>query len=157
MFAFGDSPETVQVVSPKVALPLFNEVADLEKSHQTSANFDPIYKMAKEHIFKDNTKAPIDKGRRQDALAKVKILGDSYPQAKDFCLDLIKVIKDLDGLPNGVLKEIVELKIDKSDIDKSFQELKELVPQKYLENILKTAERANDTSKLIVLSEELIA
>jgi hypothetical protein len=157
MFAFGDSPETVQVVSPKVALPLFNEVADLEKSHQTSANFDPIYKMAKEHIFKDNTKVPIDKGRRQDALAKVKILGDSYPQAKDFCLDLIKVIKDLDGLPNGVLKEIVELKIDKSDIDKSFQELKELVPQKYLENILKTAERANDTSKLIVLSEELIA
>ncbi|MBP6856578.1 MAG: helicase [Candidatus Pacebacteria bacterium] len=157
MFAFGDSPETVQIVSPKVALPLFNEVADLEKSHQTSANFDPIYKMAKEHIFKDNTKAPIDKGRRQDALAKVKILGDSYPQAKDFCLDLIKVIKDLDGLPNGVLKEIVELKIDKSDIDKSFQELKELVPQKYLENILKTAERANDTSKLIVLSEELIA
>lgn len=156
MFAFGDSPETVQIVSPKVALPLFNEVADLEKPHPTSANFDPIYKMAKEHIFKDNTKAPIDKGRRQDALAKVKILGDTYPQAKDFCLDLIKVIKDLDGLPNGVLKEIVELKIDKTDIDKSFQELKELVPQKYLENILKTAERANDTSKLIVLSEELI-
>lgn len=156
MFAFGDSPETVQIVSPKVALPLFNKVADLEKSHPTSINFEPIYKIAKEHIFKDNTKAPVDKGRRQDALIKVKILGDSYSQAKDFCLDLVKVIKDLDGLPNGVLKEIVELKIDKLDLDKSFHDLKELVPQKYLENILKTAERANDTSKLIVLSEELI-
>ena len=156
IFAFGESPETVRIVSPQVALPLFNEVADLEKSLPTSVSFEPIYKMAKEHIFKDNTKAPVDKGRRQDALAKVKILGDSYSQAKDFCIDLIKVIKDLDGLPNGVLKEIVELKIDKSDFSKAYQELKELVPHKYLESIFKTAERANDTGKLIVLSEELI-
>jgi len=156
IFAFGETPETVQIVSPQIALPLFNEVADLEKSLPTSVNFEPIYKMAKEHIFKDNTKAPVDKGRRQDALAKVKILGDSYSQAKDFCIDLIKVIKDLDGLPNGVLKEIVELKIGKTDFSKAYEELKELVPHKYLESIFKTAERANDTGKLIVLSEELI-
>lgn len=156
IFAFGESPETVQIVSPQFALPLFNEVADLEKSLPTSVNFEPIYKMAKEHIFKDNTKAPVDRGRRQDALAKVKILGDNYSQAKDFCIDLIRVIKDLDGLPNGVLKEIVELKINKNDFNKAYQELKELVPHKYLESIFKTAERANDTGKLIVLSEELI-
>jgi len=156
IFAFGETPETVQIVSPQTALPLFNEVADLEKSLPTSINFEPIYKMAKEHIFKDNTKAPVDSGRRQDALGKVKILGENYPQAKDFCLDLVRVIKDLDGLPNGVLKEIAELKIDKSDFTKAHQELKDLVPHKYLESILKTAERANDTGKLIVLSEELI-
>jgi len=156
IFAFGENPETVQIVSPQVALPLFNEVADLEKSLPTSINFEPIYKMAKEHIFKDNTKAPVDTGRRQDALAKVKILGENYPQAKDFCIDLIKVIKDLDGLPNGVLKEIIEIRIDKTDFSKAYQELKELVPHKYLESIFKTAERANDTGKLIVLSEELI-
>jgi superfamily II DNA or RNA helicase/HKD family nuclease len=157
IFAFGETPETVQIVSPQVALPLFNEVVDLEKSLTTSVNFEPIYKMAKEHIFKDNTKVPINAGRRQDALSKVKILGDNYPQAKDFCLDLVRVIKDLDGLPNGVLKEIAELKIDKIDFNKAHQELKELVPHKYLESIFKTAERANDSGKLIVLSEELIA
>jgi len=157
IFAFGESPETVQIVSPQVALPLFNEIADLENSLPTSINFEPIYKMAKEHIFKDNTKAPVDSGRRQNALAKVKILGDSYLQAKDFCIDLIRVIKDLDGLPNGVLKEIVELKIDKTDFNRAYQKLKELVPHKYLESIFETAERANDTGKLIVLSEELIA
>ena len=66
------------------------------------------------------------------------------------------MIKDLDGLPNGVLKEIVDLKIDKTDFNKAYQGLKELVPHKYLESIFKTAERANDTGKLIVLSEELI-
>lgn len=156
IFAFGESPETVQIVSPQVALPLFNEVADLENSLPTSLNFEPIYKMAKEHIFKDNTKAPVDTGRRQDALAKVKILGDNYNQAKDFCIDLIRVIKDLDGLPNGVLKEIVGLKIDKTDLSSAYLELKELVPHKYLESLFRTAERANDNGKLIVLSEELI-
>jgi hypothetical protein len=70
---------------------------------------------------------------------------------------VIKVIKDLDGLPNGVLKEIAELKIDKTDFAKAHEELKKLVPNRYLERIFKTAERANDTGKLIVLSEELIA
>lgn len=156
VFAFGETPETVQIVSPQVALPLFNEIMDNEKSLETSLNFDPIYKIVKEHIFKDNTKAPVDTGRKQDAMGKVKILGDNYPQAKDLCIDLIKVIKDLDGLPTGVLKEIADLRIDKTDFEKSYKQLKELVPNRYLENIFKTAERANDTGKLIVLSEELI-
>jgi superfamily II DNA or RNA helicase len=155
IFAFGETSESVQIVSPQVALPLFNEVADLEKPFSTSVNFDPIYKIVKEHIFKDNTKVPVDSGRRQDALAKVKIIGDIYPQAKDFSMDLVRVIKDLDGLPNGVLKDITEIKIDKTDLGKAYHELKELVPHKYLESIFKTAERANDTGKLIVLSEEL--
>jgi hypothetical protein len=156
VFAFGETPETVQIVSPQVALPLFNEIVDNEKSLETSLNFDPIYKIVKEHIFKDNTKAPVDTGRKQDAMGKVKILGDNYPQAKDLCIDLIKVIKDLDGLPTGVLKEIADLRIDKNDFEKSYKNLKELIPNRYLENIFKTAERANDNGKLIVLSEELI-
>jgi hypothetical protein len=113
--------------------------------------------MAKDHIFKDNTKAPVDTGRKQDALNKIKLFSEIYPQAKDLCLDVIRAVKDLDGLPNGVLKEMVDLKIDKSDPDNTFQELRKLVPHKYLESIFKTADRANDDGQLIVLSEELIA
>lgn len=155
VFAFGESPETVQIVSPQIALPLFDDTSDSEKSLQTSINFEPIYKIAKEHIFKENTKPPVDTRRKQDALNKMKILADNYLQAKDLCLDVIKIIKDLDGLPNGVLKEIAEIKIDKKDFDKALQSLRELVPGKYIESIFKTADRANDSGKLIVLSEEL--
>jgi superfamily II DNA or RNA helicase len=157
VFAFGKTPETVQIVSPQVALPLFNQVIDSEESLQTTVNFDPIYKMAKEHIFKDNTKASVDGGRKQDALNRIKLLSELYPQAKDLCLDIIRAIKDLDALPNGVLKEIVELRIDKANPEKAYLELKELIPSKYLESIFETADRANDDGKLIVLSEELIA
>ena len=157
IFAFGESPEKVSIVSPQVALPMFNEVADFEQSIQTSVNFDPIYKMAKEHIFKDNTKATVDGGRKQDALNRIKLLSEIYPQAKDLCIDVIRAIKDLDALPNGVLKEIVELRIDKTNPDKAFQELRILIPHKYIDSIFKTADRANDDGQLIVLSEELIA
>ncbi len=157
VFAFGETPETVEIVSPQIALPMFNQVADSEQSLKTSINFDPIYKMAKEHIFKDNTKASVDGGRKQDALNRVKFLSEIYPQAKDLCIDVIKAIKDLDALPTGVLKEIVELRIDKGDPDKAFQELRKLIPHKYIDSIFRTAERANDEGQLIVLSEELIA
>ena len=157
IFAFGETPETVQIVSPQIALPMFNGVADSEKSLETSMNFDPIYKMTKEHIFKDNTKATVDGGRKQDALNRIKLLGDIYPQAKDLCIDIIRAIKDLDALPNGVLKEIVELKIDKENPDGALQGLKVLIPHKYIESIFKTADRANDDGQLIVLSEELIS
>ncbi|MEI7463069.1 MAG: helicase-related protein [Candidatus Taylorbacteria bacterium] len=157
VFAFGETPETVEIVSPETALPMFDDTNDSEKALQTSLNFEPIYKIAKEHIFKENTKPPIDTGRKQDALNKMKFLSENYAQAKDLCIDVIRVIKDLDALPNGVLKEIAELKIDKANFVPAHETLKELVPHRYLESIFKTAERANDTGKLIVLSEELIA
>ncbi len=155
VFAFGKTPEEVQIVSPEVALPLFNDITPDEKAFETTANFEPIYKIAKEHIFKDNTKPPISGRRKQDALNKLKFIGDNHAPAKDLCTDIVRTIKDLDGLPNGVLKEIGDLRIDKEDLSKALSTLKELVPQKYLSSIFETADRANDTGKLIVLSEEL--
>jgi len=156
VFAYGKTPETVKIVSPEVALPLFDKVIDSEKSLETTVNFEPIYKIAKEHIFKDNTKPPIKSKRKLDALEKIKFLADNYSVAKDLCLDLIKIIKDLDGLPNGVLKQIVRLNIG-SDKEGSYQQLKRIAPRKYIDDIFETAERGNNTGQLIVLSEELIA
>ena len=157
VFAFGKTPETVQIVAPEIALPLFNDITDGEQAFETTANFEPIYKIAKEHIFKDNTKPPITGRRKQDALKSLKFLSENHSPAKDFCADIIKTIKDLDGLPYGVLKEIADLRMDNDNLGKALIALKELVPQKYLASIFETAERATDTGKLIVLSEELIA
>ncbi|MFZ1074963.1 MAG: helicase-related protein [Minisyncoccia bacterium] len=157
VFAFGKTPETVQIVAPEIALPLFNDITEGEKALETTVNFEPIYKIAKEHIFKDNTKPPITGRRKQDALKNLKFLSENHSPAKDLCDDIIKTIKDLDGLPYGVLKEIGDLRMEKDNLGKAFIALKELVPQKYLESIFETADRANDAGKLIVLSEELIA
>ena len=79
-----------------------------------------------------------------------------YQPAKDLCLDAIKTIKDLDALPNGTLKEIAELRLDTTDPAKSYNNLKEMLPPKYIEDIFTTAKRAEETTRLIVLSEELV-
>ena len=155
VFAFGSNPENVEIVSPKIALPLF-EISDSEKATATTLSFEPIYRITKEHIFKDNTKASVDSGRKQDALNKLKFFSELYSQSRDLCLDVIRAIKDLDALPNGILKDIVDLKINKSEPEVAYQKLKVMLPSKYLQDIFSTADRANDTGKFIVLSEELI-
>jgi len=156
VFAFGDAVESVAVISPEIALPLFEASAD-DKSSETTTSFEPIYQIAKEHIFKNNTRASVVGGRKQDALGKLQILSEIHEPAKDLCLDAVKAIKDLDALPNGILKEIAEFHLDKANPSQSYNALKEMLPAKYLENIFTTAKRAEETARLVVLSEELIS
>ena len=154
IFAYGNTVEDVAVISPEVALPLFEADED-DKASETTTSFEPIYQVAKEHIFKSNTRASVTGGRKQDALGKLKLLSEMYQPAKDLCLDAVKTIKDLDALPNGILKDIAELHLDKANLAKSYNILKEMLPPKYLEDIFTTAKRAEETARLIVLSEEL--
>lgn len=155
VFAFGKTPESVALVSPEEALPLFDDITEGEKAHETTANFEPIYTIAKQHIFKDNTKAPITGRRKQDAIGKLKVLAEKYQTAKEMCDDIIKLIAEFDALPNGTLREIADMKME-ADLGKTYERLKELVPPDYLRSIFDTAERANEKGRLIVLSEELI-
>ena len=154
VFAYGNTVEDVAVISPEVALPLF-EADEADIASETTTSFEPIYQVAKDHIFKSNTRASVTGGRKQDALGKLKLLSEMYQPAKDLCLDAVKTIKDLDALPNGILKDIAELHLDKANLAKSYNVLKEMLPPKYLEDIFTTAKRAEETARLIVLSEEL--
>lgn len=155
VFAYGENSESVSIVSPEIALPMFN-AEETDIASPTSGNFDLIYQVAKKHIFKENTRASVVGGRKHDALNKLQILSEKYSPAKDLCKDAIKIIKDLDALPNGKLKDIAEMHIDLSLPEKSYSELKEMLPSKYIEDIFVTAKRAEETGRLIVLSEELI-
>lgn len=156
VFAYGDTAESVQIVSPETALPLF--VADeAEVAMETTANFEPVYQAAKQHIFKENTRPSVDGGRKHDALNKLKLLSELHAPAKDLCLDAIRAIKDLDALPNGILKDIGEMKLDKASPDATYAELKDMLPSKYLHDLFATADRAKESGQLMVLSEEFIA
>lgn len=155
VFAYGNTPETVSIVSPEIALPMFYADED-DKALETTTSFDPIYQVTKEHIFKDNTKPSVVGGRKHDALNKLQILAEKYAPSKDLCKDIIKIIKDLDGLPDGILKIITEMYLDKAKPEIMYTELKKILPAKYIEDIFATAKRAEEISRLIVLSEELI-
>jgi superfamily II DNA or RNA helicase len=155
VFAYGDTVDTVTLVSPETALPLFfAEESDL--ALPTTTNFEPIYQVAKQHIFKDNTRPPVVGGRKHAALGKLQLLSDLYKPAQDLCKDTIKIIKDLDALPEGLIKNISEIFLDKKNIINAYNELKEMLPSKYVEDIFITAKRADESGRLVVLSEELI-
>lgn len=156
VFAYGRTPEEVTIVAPEIALPLFNDVGESESAYETTVNFEPIYRIAKEHIFKDNTKPPVTGRRKQDAINKLKYLSENHAPARDLCTDVIKLVAELDALPNGVLREIADLRVEKEDLGKTYAALQDLVPTHYLRNIFDTAEKANEKGRLIVLSEEFI-
>ncbi|MCK5416315.1 helicase [Candidatus Parcubacteria bacterium] len=155
IFAKGESEIDINFVSPEEALNLFEAQSD-EKSIDTTADFDLIYQKVKDQIFKDNTHPTIrPRSRRHDASARLEILADKLPSAKDWCNDVIKIIKDFDALPNGLLKTLssVDMKKEPKDV---FTEYKKLIPDNYITNIFKMAEKAKSDDELIVLSEQLL-
>ena len=156
MFAYGGSTDSVEVVSPETGLRFFDEVAKGEEALKTTVNFNPVYAKAKEHIFRDNTSHSVKGGRKKKALKKLQKLSEEYPPAKSFCADARKIIQDLDAVPNGVLKEIVSLVVTREPekVLKKLQE--EILPLKYMKDIIDTSERAIGNGKLVVLSEELL-
>ena len=75
------------------------------------------------------------------------------PIDKEFIKEVREIIKDLDALPDGVLKDIANLN---SNPDKAMEELEELIPEQYIEDIRTTADRASGQEEILVLTEEFI-
>ncbi|MCK5319811.1 helicase [Candidatus Parcubacteria bacterium] len=155
IFAKGENEINIDFISPEEALNLF-EAKNNEKPANTTANFDAVYQRIKNHIFKNNTHPVIQpRSRRHDASVRLEILADKLPVAKDWCMDVIQIIKDFDALPNGLLKNLssIDMKKDPKDI---FSEYRKLIPDNYITGIFKMAEKAKSDDELIVLSEQLL-
>ena len=154
IFAFGKDNEHVEYVSPEEALLLFR-AEEGEKSFETNINFDPMYQKVKTHLFKENTK-PTIKWRRQEAEARLDILSELYFPAKDYCDDIRKIIYELDALPEWVLKELSMLKINKISPEETFEAVKELVPQEYIEKIFSKWANNTQNEQFILLTEQFL-
>ena len=154
VFAFGKDDENIEYISPEDALSLFRGI-DGEKPLETNANFDPIYQKVKAHLFRENTRASI-KGRRQEAEARLDILSELYVPSKDYCDDIRKIIYELDALPEGVLKELAMLKINKISPEETFEAVKELVPQDYIEKIFSKWANNSQNEQFILLTEQFL-
>ena len=68
-------------------------------------------------------------------------------------VDLIQVIKEFDDINEGSLKDIINLDLD--DLKVTFQEVKKIVPEKLIINILNKVQRAQEDTEMLLLLEEL--
>lgn len=150
IFKFGADELNIQNLTLQEALSLFEANKD-EKSKEVSKSFEPIYQNILKNLFKRRTQPPSDKGKA-DAIYKIKLLQGNYPPAKDYAEDLIRVIKELDDLPERYEKLIRNL--DTGDFKKMYYSLLSEIPHQYLTQIIERANAIEDEKETIILSEE---
>src|SRR3989344_5996218 len=121
IFTFGDVTNEVRVVSSEEALPCFEAKPD-EKAEVVDKEFTSVFKLAKEKLFAKHELPPI-KGRRSTAINVLKVISDTLPVAKDYCEDVISIIKTLDDISDGSLKDISQL--DVRNTEEAYKELKQ--------------------------------
>lgn len=156
IFAKGKNELDIDFVSPEFALGIFRAKEE-EKPVDTTISFDSVYQRVKQHIFKDNTSPTMgSKSRRYDASTRLGMLADLYPAGKEWCDDVITIIKDFDALPEGLLKDLSSIDFNKENPKEVLNKYRSLIPDNYIAGIFKMAEKAKSSDELIVLSEQFI-
>lgn len=151
---FGLSSEGELVfINDEVALGLFKANKE-EKANEITPQFTDLYYEVKKMLFKDNTAVSVAGKRRQEVLIKIKYIRGKVSKSKAYCDDIITIIKDFDGLPDGILKDLN--KVDIKNPEAAYEDLKRLVPLSYKNSIFENAQSMQDDQELIVLSEELL-
>lgn len=140
-----------QVVSAETVLPLF--AAKPEEEGQTPDNsFNELFVLIRNKLFEKH-KLPPTRGNRAKALQPLQIFKDNYPPARDYAIDLIKVIKDYDDLTEGQYKQISRINME--NLEEAYKELIGIVSKQTIATSLKRVDQLEGLSELIVLSEEL--
>ncbi len=140
-----------EVVSAEKVLPLFAAKPD-EEGASPDVTFNELFVLIRDKLFEKH-KLPRLSGNRAKALEPLQMLIENYPQAKDYAMDLIKVIKEYDDLSEGQYKQIGRIKMD--NLEQAYKDLQELVSKQSIATSLKRVDQLEGLSELIVLSEEL--
>lgn len=140
-----------KVVSAEEVLPLF-AAEETEEGKAPDTDFNELFMVIRDKLFERHKLPPI-RGNRAKALQPLQILIEQYPPAKDYALDLLKVIKEYDDLSEGQYKQIGRVNL--GDLEKAYKEIQNIVSKQSIATSLKRVDQLEGLSELIVLSEEL--
>ena len=96
---------------------------------------------------------PQVKGRRSSAINVLKIISDKLPVAKDYCEDIISIIRTLDDISDGSLKDVSQL--DTNKVEDSYKKLQSIIPDVYVRNILNRSKHTEEAQELLLFAEQL--
>lgn len=151
IFTLGQSAEDSEVVSAEGALEYFSADSD-EKGIPVDENFSDIFRTAKNKLFAKH-ELPRIQGRRASAIKNLKAIGNSIPLAKDYCEDIIDIIKDLDDINEGQLKDISRL--DLRNVEAALEQVQNIVPETLIQNIQNKVKRNESEEELLLFAEQL--
>jgi len=152
IFTYGLSQDSVQVVSTETALPYF-EAKEEDKSLAVDETFSQVFNLAKEKLFAKH-ELPKIQGRRASAINVLKLIAEELPNAKNYCEDIISIIKTLDDLSDGALKDITQ--IDLRNVEDAYKNLLEIVPESYIRNVIERAGRTENEHELLLFAEQFV-
>ncbi|EKE05107.1 MAG: hypothetical protein ACD_19C00426G0129 [uncultured bacterium] len=150
IFTLADILNDPTVVSTEDALNYFHAKPD-ENAQAVGDDFINVFNLAKDKLFAKH-ELPKIQGRRAEAIKVLKVIGDSLPQAKDYSEDIISVIKELDDIPEGTLKDIFQLNL--KNVEFAYEKLLQLVGKKYLQNLKDRASKNDNEQELLLFAEQ---
>jgi hypothetical protein len=151
VFTLAEGDLDPVVVSAELAIPLF-AAQEGEEGFEVQDKFSPVFNKAKEKLFAKHP-LPTIKGRRQESIKNLIALKDALPAAESYCSDLIKVIKEFDDVSEGTLKDIAQ--VDMRNVETTYSLLQELIPVRFIRNVIDRAHRADEGTELLLLAEEI--
>jgi superfamily II DNA or RNA helicase len=152
IFVSGSTGTDMRVVSAEQALPLFAATVD-EHGFPVNDDFTGMFTLAKKKLFAKH-ELPQITGRRSTALKVLQVIMSELPQAKDYCEDLDTIIRELDDISEGALKDITQLNL--KNIGDAFKKVKDIIPEVFISNILKRAKSTEDAEELLLFAEQRV-
>ncbi len=151
IFTYGLIPDEIKVTSAEESLPIFESEPD-EIGDVVDKNFTDVFNLAKEKLFAKH-ELPQIKGRRATAINLLKVIAEKLPTARNYCEDIISIIKTLDDISDGSLKDISQL--DANKIEDSYKKLLSIIPEVFVRNILNRSQHTESAEELILFAEQL--
>lgn len=149
IFTLAKPGEEPDIVSTERALEYF-KASEEETAQEVGEDFLDDFNLAKEKLFAKH-ELPQIRGRRADAIKNLEALGEVLPKAKDYCRDIIKIIKTLDDIDEGTLKLLATL--DLSNQEDAYSTVRELVPEHFIQNVLDRSQREAQEGETVLFAE----
>jgi superfamily II DNA or RNA helicase len=149
-FIFSDKGKKIKNIIPTDAFKLF-EAKPNEKHINFDKKYDSLYEEIRMELLADQKILPPNK-KKKNIINKLELLSRES-RHKDYYTNMYKVVKDLDGLTKLHLKTITN--ISQSSADKDIKKIKEQIPEKLLEGLLKTYAEVQLKKDALIITEQI--
>ena len=122
-----------------------------EKHINFDKKYDSLYEDIRIQILADQKILPPNK-KKKDLINKLELLSRES-RHKDYYTNMYKVVKELDGLTKLHLKTIA--KISQSSADENIKKIKEVIPEKLLEGLLKAYAEVELKKDALIITEQI--
>ena len=149
-FIFADKKKEIKNLPPIEALKIF-EAKPNEKHISFDKKYDNFYEEIKSQIFAEKPIVPPNK-KKTDLINKLELLSRES-RYSDYYSKLYLVLKDLDALTPIQLKTI--RKITSKTSDKNIKSIMEIIPERLLNNLLKTYNEIELKKDALIITEQI--